>query len=137
MGMRHLGWYWVITTRCPGVTPRQAPYGVPATTQAAVHRHRFEGVRRAGRMVPADLAVERADREPVGPQQPDQQESHRASPGGCDGADEGADEVARGREPDSARRSPRSRSRARSVEDASAASGSARTTTRLDSGRNE
>src|SRR3954451_777402 len=111
MGMGHLGWYWVITTRCPRVTPRQASYGVPTTPQAAVHRHRFEGVRRAGRMVPADLAVERADGEPIGPQQPDQQESHLASPGGS----ERAGEVVRGPEPDSVRRSPLSRSRARSV----------------------
>src|SRR3954454_529465 len=65
------------------MTTPQATDGVPRSAQAAVHGDRLEGVCGARRMVPADLAVERADQQAVGAQQTDQQILHRTLAVAC------------------------------------------------------
>src|SRR3954467_3633786 len=57
----------------PGVAARDAAYRQPASAKAAVFGHGLQGVRRARRVVPADLAVQRADRVPVAAQQQDEE----------------------------------------------------------------
>ena len=51
----------VVAAGRPRVAPGQAAYGEPAAAHAAVLAHRVQRVRRARRVVAADLAVERAD----------------------------------------------------------------------------
>src|SRR4051794_36090879 len=109
------------------MTTPQATDGVPRSAQAAVHGHRLERVRGARRMVPADLAVERADQQAVGAQQTDQQILHRTLAVECS-------ERRRGR-------CNRSRHVSRSVAswayDAPAAAGRARTTSTAGPGSEE
>src|SRR4051794_16422998 len=109
------------------MTTPQATDGVPRSAQAAVHGHRLERVRGARRMVPADLAVERADQQAVGAQQTDQQILHRTLAVECS-------ERRRGR-------CNRSRLVSRSVAswayDAPAAAGRARTTSTAGPGSEE
>ena len=52
----------VIATQRPGVAPQHPSYGEPGALDAAVHRDRLESVGRAGRVIPAHLPVQRADR---------------------------------------------------------------------------
>ena len=76
-----LGRHRVIPAGRPWVAPSHPAGGVPAATDAAVNGDRLEGVRRTRGVVPADLAVERADQEPVQPEQADQQVLHARHPG--------------------------------------------------------
>src|SRR6478735_3016035 len=66
----------VVTTGRPRVAACQTTRRQPASAQAPVLLHRLEGVRRAARVVAADLAVQRADQRAVGAQQPDQDVLH-------------------------------------------------------------
>src|SRR5690606_32499763 len=117
----------------PGVAAGQAAYGEPGAATGAVGAHRLERVGRAARVVAADLAVQRADQQPVGPQQTDQQPAQRVVVPQrlAHGAPRRLG-VAHRRAPvgEEANRSrARSRSRPRSSEDADPAAGSARTAT--------
>ena len=55
------GWHRVVAAGRPRVAARSRRTAQPAAAQAAVLGHRLERVRRAGRVVAADLAVQRAD----------------------------------------------------------------------------
>ena len=72
----------VVAPGRPRVAAGDPAHGEPAAAEAAVHRHRLQRVGRAGGVVAAHLAVERADREPVATQQADQDVLHgrRRSP---------------------------------------------------------
>ncbi len=70
----------VVATGGPRVAPGDPAQGEPASPQTAVLGHGFEGVRRAGGVVAADLAVERTDHRPIGAQQADQQVGHDVRP---------------------------------------------------------
>src|SRR5690349_3357572 len=76
----------VVATGRPGVAARQPAHREPAAADAPVLAHGLEGVRRAARVVAADLAVERADDRAVGAQQPDQDVLHDAAPVRADAA---------------------------------------------------
>ena len=54
-------WHGVVAARRPRVAPQQAAQSHPAPAHRAVLGHRLEGVGRAGGVVAADLAVQRAD----------------------------------------------------------------------------
>lgn len=108
----------------PWVTACQAPPSQPAALDAPMHLDRFEGVRRAGRIVATDLPVQRADQQPVEAKEPDQQVLHCAAPA-----------LAPRRGPSRARSRLRSRSTPSAALPAAPAAGSARTTTRVPGGR--
>ncbi len=100
------------------MAPAQPAHRQPAAPPRPVLADRLQRVRRAGRVVPADVAVQRADRRAVGPKQPDHDRPHEFVP-----------EVPsrRSRQPD--RSAPNRR------ESTSAAAGNARTTTIAAAGR--
>ena len=60
----------------PGVAAQQPPAGQPAAADRAVHLDGPQRVRRAARVVAADVAVERADDQPVDLEQADQHVLH-------------------------------------------------------------
>src|SRR3954453_12033569 len=66
----------VVAARGPRVAARQAAHGQPAAADAAVLGDRLERVRRAARVVAADLAVEGADQGAGDTQPPDQDVLH-------------------------------------------------------------
>ncbi len=66
----------VVATGGPGMTPSEPAHRQPRATQAAVHLHRPERVRRARGVVAADPPVERADHRAVGAQQGHEHELH-------------------------------------------------------------
>ena len=70
----------VVAAGGPRVAAAETSYGEPGAAEGAVLGDRLERVRRAGRVVAADLAVERADQRAVGAEQPDQQQSHVTAP---------------------------------------------------------
>ena len=69
--------YGVVPTRCPGVTAQQSADRQPAALDRAVHLDGAQRVRGAARVVAADVAVQRADHQPVRLEQADQQVFHR------------------------------------------------------------
>ncbi len=70
------GWHRVIAAGRPRVAARQSAYSKPHTAQCAVVSDCLERVGRAGRVIAAHLAVERADQRAVGTQEPDQRIFH-------------------------------------------------------------
>src|SRR3954470_24406037 len=60
-----------MTTGRPGVTASDPPYGEPAAASHPEPGDRVERVRRAGGVVAAHLAVDRADHAPIDAQEPD------------------------------------------------------------------
>src|SRR5690606_16061298 len=68
--------YGIEPTPGPGMTPHQPAHRVPGPAQRTVRLDRPQRIRRAGRPVAADVAVERADHEAVGLQQADQHVLH-------------------------------------------------------------
>ena len=66
----------VVATRRPGMAAQQPPDGQPAALDRAVHVDCPQRVRRAARVVAADIAVQRADQQPPGLEQADQQVFH-------------------------------------------------------------
>jgi len=95
------------------MTAQNAAPSEPRATSGTVRLHCFERVRRARRVVPTHLPVQRADRESIRAQQRHQDGLHQAP----------------------ARRKAASRSVSRAAAGASPAAGSARTTTRHPAGR--
>src|SRR5215204_6039241 len=91
---------------------QDATSGKPGAAERTMSLHGLQSVGRAGGVVATDLSVQRADREAIGLQQPDQYEFHRAPE----------------------RLNAASRSSAKVAEPLSAAAGSARTTTREPAG---
>jgi len=70
----------VVPTESPRMAPRDSTYGEPGALDAAVDGDGLESVGRTGRVISADLPVQRADREPIDPQNRDQQELHPRTP---------------------------------------------------------
>src|SRR6478672_3395289 len=62
----------VHTAGIPWVAAQEAPCREPAPLDGAVHRHRFQGVRRAAGEKTADLSIQRRDHLAVGHQQQNQ-----------------------------------------------------------------
>src|SRR3954453_15878971 len=68
--------YGIVPTRGPGMAAKQPSTGQPAPLDSPMDAHRAQRVGRAAGVVPADVAVERADQQPVELEQPDQQVLH-------------------------------------------------------------
>ena len=113
------GWNGIHTAGCPGVAATQSSQCQRTTSRSPVGLHRFQGLRRTGRVIATHLPVQRADHGSIRPQQSRQ----------CPGHEPAASLAA----------ASRSRQRARSASNrvvlAAAAAGNARTTNRPPSGR--
>ena len=113
----------VVAAGRPRMAPDEPAHRQPAAANAAVLGHAAECVRRAGRVVAADLAVERADQQSVRTQEPDEQPSDRVVPHAVTS--------------DRTRARQRARSAESSPLDAVADAGSARTTSTAEPGSDE
>ena len=71
----------VVPARGPGVAAQQPPAGQPGAADGAVDLDGPQRVRRAARVVAADVAVERAHHQTVDLEQPDQDVLHGRHPG--------------------------------------------------------
>src|SRR4029450_4177428 len=73
------GWNGVVAAGVPRVAAGEPSHRQPATAYRAVQLDRFQGIRRTGRVEPADVPVHRADKLPVQLEESDQYVLHRAS----------------------------------------------------------
>src|SRR5664279_5236579 len=64
-----MGWNWVDTAACPRMTARHTTDRQPRTPDSSVHLDRLQSVRRAAGVIPAYIAIQRTDGEPVHLQQ--------------------------------------------------------------------
>ena len=71
----------IVAARRPRMAAQQPAAGQPAALDRAVHLHRPQRVRRTAGVVAAHVAVERADHQPLGLQQADQDVLHGAAAG--------------------------------------------------------
>jgi len=79
LSSRRWGWNGIETAARPRVAAEQSSDGQPAAADRAVNLNRLQRICRAARVVAADVAVQRTDRETVDLQQADQEVLHRVA----------------------------------------------------------